>query len=211
MGNRSTFRFWSRVLGWVGLLGLLAGCATTGSLPAMKVASHNEKTPMYRIGPGDSVEVFVWGNPDLSSTVPVRPDGRITTPLIEDVPAAGKTPTQLARVMEKRLAKYIKNPVVTVIVTGFVGLYSEQVRVVGQAAKPQAIPYRKGMTLLDVMIDVGGLTDYAAGNDATIVRTVDGKRKQFHVRIDDLLKDGDITANVDMMPGDILIIPEAWF
>lgn len=189
----------------------LAGCATTSGLPSLKQAGYQEKSPMYLIGPGDEVNVFVWGNPDLSATVPVRPDGRITTPLVEDVPASGKTPTELARTMEKRLAKYIRNPVVTCIVTGFVGRYSEQIRVVGEAAKPQSLPYKQDMTLLDVMIAVGGLTDYAAGNSATLVRTVDGKRKQYRVRLDDLLKDGDITANVDMMPGDILIIPEAWF
>jgi polysaccharide export outer membrane protein len=189
----------------------LGGCATTSGLSSLKQAGYQEKTPMYLIGPGDQVDVFVWGNPDLSATVPVRPDGMITTPLVEDVPASGKTPTELARVMEKRLAKYIRNPVVTVIVTGFVGLYSEQIRVVGEAAKPQSLPFKKDMTLLDVMIAVGGLTDYAAGNSATLVRTVDGKRKQYRVRLDDLLKDGDITANVDMMPGDIVIIPEAWF
>lgn len=189
----------------------LGGCATTSGLSSLKQAGYQEKTPMYLIGPGDQVDVFVWGNPDLSATVPVRPDGMITTPLVEDVPASGKTPTELARVMEKRLAKYIRNPVVTVIVTGFVGLYSEQIRVVGEAAKPQSLPFKKDMTLLDVMIAVGGLTDYAAGNSATLIRTVDGKRKQYRVRLDDLLKDGDITANVNMMPGDIVIIPEAWF
>jgi polysaccharide export outer membrane protein len=189
----------------------LGGCATTSGLPSLKQAGYQEKTPMYLIGPGDTVDVFVWGNPDLSATVPVRPDGMITTPLVEDVPASGKTPTQLARAMEKRLAKYIRNPVVTVIVTGFVGRYSEQIRVVGEAAKPQALPYKQDMTLLDVMIAVGGLTEYAAGNSATIIRTVNGKQKQYRVRIDDLLKDGDISANVDMLPGDVLIIPEAWF
>ncbi len=186
----------------------LSGCA---SPPTLKSASYQGESPPYLIGPGDSVNVFVWGNPDLSATVPVRPDGKITTPLVEDVPASGKTPTQLARDMEKRLAKYIRNPVVTVIVTGFVGRYSEQIRVVGQAAKPQAIPYRENITLLDVMIAVGGLTEFADGNHAVLIRTIHGKMHQYGVRLDDLLKDGDISANVDMLPGDVLIIPEAWF
>lgn len=205
------FKIGSYVLACFALLVFLGGCATTSSLPSLNSAAYQEKTPPYLIGPLDTVNVFVWGNPDLSATVPVRPDGKITTPLIEDVPASGKTPTQLARVMEKRLSKYIKNPVVTVIVTSFVGRYSEQIRVVGEASKPQALPYRENMSLLDVMIAVGGLTEYAAGNSASIVRVVDGKQKQYKVRLDDLINKGDITANVDMLPGDVLIIPEAWF
>ena len=135
----------------------------------------------------------------------------ITTTLIEDLPVTGKTPTQVAREIEKALSRFIKDPMVTVMMTGFVGPYSEQIRVVGEAAKPQALPYRQRMTLLDVMIAVGGLTTYAAGNQATIVRMVDGKQRQYKVHIDDLIKDGDITANVDMLPGDTLIIPESWF
>lgn len=207
MGSTNTLRGWIR-LGFLAFIMLIAGCA---SPPQLKSATYTGEAPPYLIGPGDSVDVFVWGNPDLSATVPVRPDGRITTPLIEDVQASGKTPTQLARDMEKHLAKYIRNPVVTVIVTGFVGLYSEQIRVVGQAAKPQSIPYRENITLLDVMIAVGGLTEFADGNHAVLVRTINGKMHQYHVRLDDLLKDGDISANVDMLPGDVLIIPEAWF
>ncbi len=207
MGSTHTLRWWVRI-GFLAFLALLTGCA---SYPTLKSAGYTGEAPMYLIGPGDSVNVFVWGNPDLSATVPVRPDGRITTPLIEDVQASGKTPTHLAREMEKRLARYIRNPVVTVIVTGFVGLYSEQIRVVGEAAKPQSIPYRENITLLDVMISVGGLTEFADGNRAVLVRTVNGKRHQYNVRLDDLLKNGDISANVDMLPGDVLIIPEAWF
>lgn len=144
-------------------------------------------------------------------TVTVRPDGMITTPLVEDLPVSGKTPSHVAREIEKALAKYIKDPMVTVLMTGFIGPYSEQIRVVGEAVKPQALAYRQHMTLLDVMIAVGGLTTYAAGNDATIVRMVDGKQRQFSVHIDDLIKDGDISANVDMLPGDTIIIPESWF
>ncbi len=191
---------------------VLSACSTAPTVPPADEVALPEKSPDYLIGPGDTVNIFVWRNPELSATVPVRPDGKITTPLIEDVPAAGKTPTQLARDMEKELAVYIKNPVVTVIVTGFVGPYDQQVRVVGQAAQPRALPYREHMTLLDLMIAVGGLTEFAAGNRAVVIRrTESGKPIEFSVRIDDLLNEGDISANVEMMPGDILIIPEAWF
>jgi polysaccharide export outer membrane protein len=142
--------------------------------------------------------------------VPVRPDGKIAAPLVEDMPAAGKDPTTLARDMEKALAKYIRDPVVTVIVSGFVGPYTEQIRVVGEATKPQALPYKQKMTLLDVMIAVGGVTDFADGNGATILRASDGN-KQYNVRLRDLLKRGDVSANVEMKPGDVLIIPQSWF
>ncbi|SCZ55872.1 XrtA/PEP-CTERM system exopolysaccharide export protein [Thiohalomonas denitrificans] len=166
----------------------------------------------YIIGPGDSLEVFVWGNPDLSATVPVRPDGRITTPLVEDVQASGKSPSELARAMEERLARYVKHPVVTVTVSEVVGRATEQIRVVGQAVEPRMIPYSEDLTVLDVLIAVGGLTEFAAGNRASIVRKV-GKtdKQQFNVRLADLVKDGDISANVEMRPGDILIIPESFF
>ncbi|MGZ8217004.1 XrtA/PEP-CTERM system exopolysaccharide export protein [Methylomagnum sp.] len=165
----------------------------------------------YVIGPGDSIEMFVWGNPEVTRTVPVRPDGKISAPLVEELPASGKTPFQLARDIERELSKFIRNPLVSVIVSGFVGPYDEQVRVLGQAAKPQAVPYKENMSLLDLMILVGGVTDYAAGNRATIIRTVNGVKQQFRIRIDDLLEDGDITANVNVLPGDVLIIPEAYF
>lgn len=188
---------------------ILFGCAAIPDLPDTIPADN--AMPVYIIGPGDQLQIFVWGNSELSTSVPVRPDGRITTPLVEDVIASGKTPMQLAREMEKYLSAYIKTPVVNVIVTGFVGRYSEQIRVIGEAVKPQTLPYRENMSLLDVMIAVGGLTEYSAGNRARIVRTVNGKQTEFRVRLDDLLKDGDISANTDMMPGDILIIPEAWF
>ena len=188
----------------------LAGCATRYPVATTEARAVAE-TPMYVIGSGDSVNIFVWRNPELSATTTVRPDGRITTPLIEDVQASGKTPTQLARDMEKELATYIKNPVVTVMVGGFRGPFDQQVRVVGQAAQPQALPFMDGMTVLDVMIAVGGVTQYAAGNRATIVRNIDGAPQQFQVRLNDLINSGDISANVQMMPGDILIIPEAWF
>ena len=196
---------------WLGIfLLVLSGCATKypplegGPAPA-------QITPDYIIGAGDSINIFVWRNPELSSGVTVRPDGKITTPLVEDVPASGKTPTQLARDMEKELSVYVKNPVVTVMVGGFVGPYEEQIRVVGQATNPQALPYRDQMSLLDLMIAVGGLTDFAAGNKSIIVRVIDGEWQQFGVRIDDLINGADISANTYVLPGDILIIPESWF
>jgi len=185
----------------------LVGCATKPLAPQVEPLSEYT----YVIGPGDSVEMFVWGNPEISRSVPVRPDGKISAPLVEELPASGKTPYQLAREIEKELAKYIRNPLVTVIVSGFVGPYSEQVRVVGQATKPQAVPYKENMSLLDLMIQVGGLTQFAAGNRATIIRRVNGVQTEFRVRIDDLLEDGDISANVNVLPGDILIVPEAYF
>jgi len=192
------------------LMALVVACAKD-QVVLGEPPPEGEEAPFYIIGPGDTIQMFVWGNPDLSASVPVRPDGRITTPLVEDVQASGKTPTQLARDMEKELEKYVKNPVVTIIVTGFVGRTSEQIRVVGEAAQPQSIPYTERMTLLDVMIAVGGITDFASGNRASIVRVVDGQLRQIRVKLNDLLRDGDITANVEMKPGDILIIPEAWF
>ena len=165
----------------------------------------------YLIGPGDMLSINVWRNPEVSQSLPVRPDGKITTSLVEDLQAAGKTSTALARDIEKALEKYIQQPVVTVIVTSFVGPYGEQIRVIGQAARPQALAYRQGMSLMDVLIAVGGVTDFAAGNKARIVRNVDGRQVQLAVRLQDLLRDGDISANVAMRPGDVLVIPESWF
>jgi len=189
--------------------GLLAlgGCAT----PQRPSADTPAINPEYLIGPGDSINIIVWRNPEVSMSVPVRPDGKITTPLVEDLPAAGKTSTQLARDIEAALAKFIQQPVVTVIVTNFVGNYSEQIRVIGQAARPQALPYRKDMSLMDVLIAVGGVTEFAAGNRASLIRTIDGKQQKLQVRLDDLIKDGDISANVAMRPGDVLVIPESFF
>jgi len=163
------------------------------------------------VGPGDTLNVVVWRSPELSMTVPVRPDGKITTPLVEDLQASGKTTTQIAREIEKVLSRYVQTPVVTVIVTNFAGPYSQQVRVIGEAAKPQALPYRENMTLLDVMIAVGGITDFAAGNRASILRTEGGKSAQFGVRLNDLMRGGDLSANVPMRPGDVLIIPQSYF
>lgn len=194
-------------------LGFTAGCASTKYEPLSPsaAASLSSQDYNYIVGPGDSVNIFVWRNPDVSQTVTVRPDGKLSTPLVEDLVASGKTPTQLARDVEKVLAKYIKDPVVTVIMGGFTGPYDQQIRVLGEATEPQALPYREHMTVLDVMIAVGGLTEFAAGNNASIVRVLDGKQKQFGVRLEDLVKDGDISANAKMQPGDVLIVPESWF
>jgi polysaccharide biosynthesis/export protein len=191
------------------LLGiLLAGCAHNAYPPAPIRA----ESPDYRylIGPLDTINIIVWRNPELSGIVSVRPDGKISTPLVEDLPAVGRNPTDLARDLEKALSKQLRDPVVTVVVTAFQGPPSEQIRIVGEAAKPQAIPYRQEMTLLDVMIQVGGLTDFADGNGAVLVRGKEGG-KQYGVRLRDLLKRGDISANIEMRPGDVLIIPQGWF
>ncbi|OBV37752.1 XrtA/PEP-CTERM system exopolysaccharide export protein [Janthinobacterium psychrotolerans] len=187
---------------------LLAGCRTQHAL-----APPEDSAPLhdYLIGPGDSVNILVWRNPEVSLTVAVRPDGKITTPLVEDLMASGKTSTQLARDIEQALGKFIQQPVVTVIVTNFAGPYAEQIRVIGAAAKPQALPYRQGMSLMDVLITVGGITDFAAGNKASVIRVREGGQQQMRVRLDDLLRDGDISANIMMRPGDVLLIPESFF
>jgi polysaccharide biosynthesis/export protein len=185
----------------------LAGCA--GGLPN---APAQASSPDYKyiIGPGDNLNVIVWRNPELSGNVPVRPDGRITTPLVEDMVALGKNPTQLAREIETALKKYIQDPVVTVVVQNFGSVTSEQVRVIGQAARPAALPYRQGMSLLDVMISVGGLTEFASGNRAVLIRATEGN-KSYNLRLRDLMKRGDVTANVQLLPGDVIIVPESWF
>ena len=191
----------------VASVSLLLGCATSYP-PAPSQAALGDYS--YHIGPQDTVNVIVWRNPELSMTIPVRPDGKITTPLIDDLEAHGKTPTELERDMEKALAKYIREPVVTVIVEKSVGPIDEQVRVIGEVTKPEVLSYRKNLTLLDVMIAVGGLTDFADGNAARIFRVSEGG-KLYSVRLRDLLKRGDITANVEMRPGDIVIVPQSWF
>jgi polysaccharide export outer membrane protein len=187
---------------------LLSACAHRVSLGPPEPASPQVE---YLIGAGDVVNINVWRNPEVSLSVPVRPDGRITTPLVEDLQAAGKSSTQLARDIEKALEKYIQQPMVTVIVTSFVGPYSQQIRVIGEAARPQALPYRQGMSVMDLLIAVGGITDFAAGNKATIIRTVNGERRTVPLRLQDLLRKGDISANVPVLPGDVLVIPEGWF
>jgi polysaccharide biosynthesis/export protein len=195
---------------WIGVMltALLAGCATSTYPPAPASAATADYR--YLIGPGDMVSIAVWRNPELSVTVPVRPDGRLSTPLVEDLPALGKDPAALARDIEKALAKYIRDPVVTVIVTSVAGAQTEQIRVIGEAQKPAAIPYRQNMTVLDVMITVGGLTDFADGNRAVLLRGSEGNRP-YTVRLSDLVKRGDVSANVEMRPGDVVIIPRGWF
>jgi len=186
----------------------LGGCAGDNLAPA---SADQIAAPDYLIGPGDGLSIFVWRNPELSISLPVRPDGKISTPLVEDVQAAGKTPTRLARDLEDALKKFIQDPIVTVIATNFIGPFDQQIRVVGEAQQPAAIPYRENMTILDVMIAVGGLTDFASGNRAVLVRGQGAERQLYRVRLDDLLKDGDVSANVQVLPGDVLIVPESWF
>jgi polysaccharide export outer membrane protein len=189
----------------------LSACASLqgGNLPPAPVTADNGDYS-YLIGAGDNLNIIVWRNPELSMSVPVRPDGKVSAPLVEEIVAQGKTPTQLARDVEKKLGVYVRDPIVTVIVTGFTGPYSEQIRVVGEASRPQFLPYKQKMTLLDVMIVVGGLTDFADGNRAIIQRSAEGN-KQYAVRLKDLIKRGDTSANVEMRPGDILIIPQSLF
>jgi polysaccharide biosynthesis/export protein len=190
----------------------LAACADRDPPAPANVQIQQPVTPDYRIGPLDTIQIFVWQSPEFSVTVPVRPDGRISTPLIEDLEATGKTPTQLARDIEEKLKVYVQDPLVTVIVSGFAGPFDQQVRVVGEAIQPRAIPYRANMTMLDVMIEVGGLTEFASGNRAVLARGgTGGNQTTFNVRLDDLLRDGDIRANVPVLPGDVVIIPQSWF
>ncbi len=188
--------------------GMLSACGTTKHPEAPPTAA----TPDYKylIGPLDTLNIIVWRNPELSLVVPVRPDGRISTPLVEDLVAQGRNPTDLARDVEKALSKYTRDPVVTIVVSGFTGAINEQIRVIGEATRPAAIPYRQNMTVLDVMIAVGGLTDFADGNGAVLVRAKE-EGKSYGVRLRDLVKRGDISANVDVRPGDVLIIPQSWF
>jgi polysaccharide biosynthesis/export protein len=198
-----------RAAGLIAVL-VVAGCHNAPPLPPAPPASALPSSE-YIIGPGDRLNIFVWRNPELTVTVEVRPDGRLSIPLVEDVIAIGKTPTQLARELEQRLAKYIKEPVVTVIAEGFVGPFNEQVRIIGEASQPRAIPYRTDMTVLDAMIAVGGLTRYAAGDNSVIVRTAAGRQATYSVHLDSLIRDGDVSSNVVLQPGDILIIPQRLF
>jgi polysaccharide export outer membrane protein len=186
---------------------VLAGCANRLPPPP----SVPDSTTEYKIGPGDALSIFVWQNKELSTEVPVRPDGKISLPLVNDLVAAGKTPTQLSTDIQDQLKKYVNNPLVTVIVHSFQGPYSQQVRVVGEAQKPKSLPYRDRMTVLDAMIEVGGLTPLAAGDRATLVRYVGKQQQSFGLRLDDLLKDGDMTANAPLAPGDVIIIPQSYF
>jgi polysaccharide biosynthesis/export protein len=189
------------------ILLMVAACSSGPT----QIPSSKSATADYLIGPGDTLNVFVWRRPELSVTVPVRPDGKISVPLVSDIQAAGETASALSGSIEQRLKKYVQDPVVTVMVESFNGPFSQQIRVIGEAAHPQAIPYRSDMTLLDVMIHVGGLTKFAAGNRAVIVRKVHGKEETFPVKLDSLINNGDIQYNEPVQPGDILIIPQSYF
>ncbi len=189
------------------------GAAGTPSSPA----AHTESAPgaqtaqkQYIIGPGDSLQVFVWNHPELSVTLPVRPDGQISTPLVENMPAAGHTASELARALEGRLSEYVRSPTVNVIVTQPLSIFSE-VKVVGQVTKPQAMPFREGMTVMDVVLAAGGLSEFAAGNRAKIVRMSGGRAQDIKVRLSDLVNKGDMKQNVVMKPGDVLVVPESRF
>jgi polysaccharide biosynthesis/export protein len=188
---------------------LITGCSSQPEVAGDQRFPEQDYT--YVIGPGDTMEIFVWGNEELTTTGIVRPDGKFTTRLVEDLEASGKTSTQLARDIEQAYGEYVKHPVVSVIVNGFVGVPDQQVRVVGEATQPMSVPYKKHMTLLDLMIAVGGVTEYASGNDSILVRNDSGTLNSYGLRLDDLLKDGDISANLNLMPGDIVIITESWF
>jgi polysaccharide export outer membrane protein len=210
-------RDWQRLGTGVAMMVLLGGCATGSSRPELPPASFVQAKEApgedYIIGPLDQLNIFVWRNPELTAKVQVRPDGRITTPLINDMPATGKTPAMLADDLKLALGEYIKDPLVSVIVENFSGTYSQQVRVVGATEKPAAIPFRANMTLLDAMIAVGGLNQFASGNRARLVRydRATGKQTEFGLRISSLLKNGDSKANVRLQPGDVIIIPESMF
>jgi polysaccharide biosynthesis/export protein len=199
---------------WLGVVlvsgAVLAGCGTAQRYPAAPSLVQATEDHRYKIGPLDQLNIIVWRNAELSTTVTVRPDGRISVPLVADVLASGKSPSELAKEIELILARVVRDPSVTVIVSGFQGVFNDQIRIVGEATRPQAVPYRQDMTLLDVMIQVGGLTDFADGNGAVLVRGAE-RGKQYSVRLRDLLKRGDISANVQVRPGDIVIVPQSWF
>jgi len=208
----------ARLLASVALASLaLGGCASTSSgpqlPPASFVAMQEGPGEDYVIGPLDELTIFVWRNPELGASVQVRPDGRITTPLITDMPAVGKTPSMLAEDLKLQLSQYIQEPLVSVIVNKFAGTFSQQVRIVGATGKPASIPYRANMTVLDAMIAVGGLSEYAAGNRSRLIRfdKESGRQKEYALRLGDLLKRGESKANVMLMPGDVIIIPESAF
>ena len=195
------------------LVQIISACSSN-NLPTATLHPSNTvdiNSYKYLIGAGDVLNIFVWRNPEVSGSFVVRPDGMITTSLVEDIKVTGKTPTELARSVEEILGTYLKDPIVTVTVSNFVGPFSEQIRIIGEASQPQAINYTQHMTLLDVMIQVGGLTEFADGNNAVLLRIENGQQQQYEIMIDRLIKDGEISANVDMLPGDIIIIPEAWF
>ena len=198
---------------------VIAGCSSGNILSSEQLRAAPESngiasvapSPDYLIGPLDQLEVFVWRAPELSTKVSVRPDGRISTPLVEDMVAAGKTPTRLAKDLEGALGQYVKTPQVSVIVSNFQSTFDQQVRVIGEAQKPIALPYQSGMTVLDVMVAVGGLTQFAAGNKSVLIRGTGEDRQSYRLRLDDLMRKGKISANVPVLPGDVILIPESIF
>lgn len=212
-GGARCLAVFSQIAALLGLTALLAGCATGPNLPPAPQVTPQERSMVeYVIGPGDNLNISVWQQSDLSASVPVRPDGKVTLPLVEDMQAAGKTPTRLARDIEQALGEFIREPRVTVIVTSVAEAEKrEQVRVIGQAMSPSAVAYRDGMSVLDVMIAVGGLTDFAAGNRAILIRVIDGERREFNLRLNDLVNRGDMSADVAVLPGDVIVIPESRF
>jgi polysaccharide biosynthesis/export protein len=205
-GRPARARLWPLLTLFGCSLALAQGPALPAGQPRAQTGSGGE----YIIGPGDTLQVFVWRNPDLSVTVPVRPDGKISTPLVEDMPAVGKTPTRLARDIEKVLSEYVRSPEVNIIVTQPANAFN-QVKVIGQVQKPAAIPYREGMTVLDALLAVGGLGTFAAGNRSHLVRTVDGKQTEIRLKLDALLNKGDMSQNLPLRPGDVLVVPESRF
>ncbi len=200
-----------KALGCALFVASMVGCTDNVQPPEAGTLVADSELTEYRIGPGDQLQIYVWRNPEISSTVPVRPDGKISTPLVDDLVAVGKTPSQLAADIEVVLAEYIRTPQVNVIVENFVGAGDSLIRVVGQAANPQSIPYREQLTLLDVMITVGGLGEFAAGNRAKVIRTYKGSNEEIQIKLQDLLNEGDIRYNIRMLPGDVVVIPETRF
>jgi polysaccharide export outer membrane protein len=188
---------------------LAVGCAGSGARALQECIQPTDAAPEYLVGPGDTLDVFVWRNPDLSTSVPVRPDGRLSMPLVEDMVAVGKTPTALAQDIETVLAQFIREPTVNIIVRTTGG--SSQIQVVGSVGTPQGMTYREGITVLDAVVGAGGLGEFAAGNRATIVRTVGGRPLECRVRLDDLIRDGDVSQNIQLRPGDVIIVPESNF
>ena len=196
---------------FVGVLVVVGGCSSNPYPPVPELERTVAPDYNYVVGPGDSMEIFVWGNEELTTGGVVRPDGKLTTRLVEDLVASGKTSTQLARDIETAYAQFVRQPVVSVIVNGFVGIPEQRVRVVGEASNPMGVPYTMHMTMLDLLISVGGMTQYADGNNSVLVRVENGLQVSYSLRLDDLIKDGDISANLTLMPGDIIIISESWF
>jgi polysaccharide export outer membrane protein len=205
--------------GWLGVSPPIMSCAAEPPAPPAAAApsdtlpsppAYKAQSSDYVIGPGDTLQVFVWRNPELSVTIPVRPDGKISTPLVEDMVAVGKTPPQLARDMERVLSEYVRSPKVNIIVATAASAFS-LVKVVGQVTHPQAVPYREGMTVLDAILAVGGLTQFASGNRARIIRTENGHETVIHVKVADVVNNGEIRENVPLKPGDVLVVPESRF